>query len=100
MNIYIAGSLIVTKNLQASLIKDMSTFILYVILTIAFLLLVMFNRLSGIFIPLFIVVLTLLSTVGSMALAGVPITAMTQILPSLLLPALLPTLLSIWHYVK
>ena len=81
MNIYIAGSLIVTKNLQASLIKDMSTFILYVILTIAFLLLVMFNRLSGIFIPLFIVVLTLFSTVGSMALAGVPITAMTQILP-------------------
>ena len=83
--IYIAGSPIVTKNLQASLISDMSTFILYVILTIAFLLLVMFKRLSGIFLPLFIVVLTLLSTVGSMALAGVPITAMTQILPSLLL---------------
>jgi len=85
MKIYIAGSPIVTKNLQASLIKDMSTFILYVILIIAFLLMVMFKRFSGIFLPLFIVVLTLLSTVGSMALAGVPITAMTQILPSLLL---------------
>jgi predicted RND superfamily exporter protein len=85
IKIYIAGSPIVTKNLQASLISDMSTFILYVILTIAFLLMVMFKRLSGIFIPLFIVVLTLLSTVGSMAFAGVPITAMTQILPSLLL---------------
>lgn len=85
IEIYIAGSPIVTKNLQASLISDMSTFILYVILTIAFLLMVMFKRLSGIFLPLFIVVLTLLSTVGSMAFAGVPITAMTQILPSLLL---------------
>ena len=85
MTIYIAGSPIVTKNLQASLISDMSTFILYVIITIAFLLLVMFKRLSGIILPLFIVVLTLLSTVGSMALSGVPITAMTQILPSLLL---------------
>jgi len=85
MSIYIAGSPIVTKNLQASLISDMSTFILYVIITIALLLLVMFKRLSGIFLPLFIVVLTLLSTVGSMALAGAPITAMTQILPSLLL---------------
>jgi predicted RND superfamily exporter protein len=85
MDIYIAGSPIVTKSLQASLISDMSTFILYVIVTIAFLLLLMFKRLSGIVLPLLIVVLTLLSTVGSMALAGAPITAMTQILPSLLL---------------
>ena len=85
LNIYIAGSPIVTKNLQASLIKDMSTFILYVVITIALLLLVMFKRISGIVLPLFIVVLTLLSTVGSMALTGTPITAMTQILPSLLL---------------
>jgi len=85
MSIYIAGSPIVTKNLQASLISDMSTFILYVIITIAFLLMVMFKRLSGIILPLLIVVLTLLSTVGSMALVGAPITAMTQILPSLLL---------------
>jgi predicted RND superfamily exporter protein len=85
MSIYIAGSPIVTKNLQASLISDMSTFIMYVIITIAFLLMVMFKRLSGIILPLLIVVLTLLSTVGSMALVGAPITAMTQILPSLLL---------------
>ena len=85
MRIYIAGSPIVTKNLQSSIIKDMSTFIVYVIITIALLLLIMFKRLSGIILPLFIVVLTLLSTVGSMALFGAPINAMTQILPSLLL---------------
>jgi len=85
IKIYIAGSPIVTKNLQASLISDMSTFILYVIIIIAILLLVMFKRISGILLPLFVVVLTLLSTVGTMALVGAPITAMTQILPSLLL---------------
>ena len=85
VKIYIAGSPIVTKNLQASLISDMSTFILYVIIIIAILLLVMFKRISGILLPLFIVVLTLLATVGTMALVGAPITAMTQILPSLLL---------------
>lgn len=85
MSIYIAGSPIVTKNLQASLISDMSTFILYVMVTIAVLLLAMFKRPSGILLPLFVVVLTLLATVSSMALSGVPITAMTQILPSLLL---------------
>jgi hypothetical protein len=89
MQFYIAGSPIVTKNLQASLISDMSTFILYVIMTIAFLLMVMFKRLSGIVLPLLIVVLTLISTVGSMAFAGVPITAMTQILPSLLLASVI-----------
>ena len=82
---YIAGSPIVTKNLQASLINDMSTFILYVIITIATFLLIMFKRVSGIFLPLLIVLLTLLSTVGSMAWYGAPVNAMTQILPSLLL---------------
>ncbi len=83
--IYIAGSPIVTKNLQTSLISDMSKFILFVIITIAFLLMVMFKRASGIILPLVVVVLTLASTVGTMALTGTPITAMTQILPSLLL---------------
>jgi len=83
--IYDAGSPIVTKNLQSTLIADMSKFILYVIATIAFLLFVMFRRLSGIVLPLVMVVLTLLATVGAMALVGAPITSMTQILPSLLL---------------
>ncbi|MBL4608223.1 MAG: MMPL family transporter [Pseudomonadales bacterium] len=85
MKIYVAGSPIVTKNLQASLISDMSIFILYVIITIALLLLIMFKRVSGILLPLFVVILTLLSTVGSMALSHIPITAMMQVLPSLLL---------------
>ena len=84
-DIYIAGSPIVTKNLQASLIGDMSRFIVYVIITIAILLMIMFKRFSGIFLPLLVVILTLLSTVGSMALFRVPVNAMSQILPSLLL---------------
>ncbi|QFR50137.1 MMPL family transporter [Sulfurimonas lithotrophica] len=83
--IYDAGSPIVTKNLQTSLMKDMSTFILYVVLTIAILLFLTFKKISGIIIPLFVVILTLLSTIGLMALFGYPITSMTQILPSLLL---------------
>ncbi|MEN8147724.1 MAG: MMPL family transporter [Campylobacterota bacterium] len=83
--IYDAGSPIVTKNLQSTLVADMSKFILYVIATISLLLLAMFRRISGIILPLLVVILTLLATVGSMALAGAPITSMTQILPSLLL---------------
>ena len=83
--IYDAGSPIVTKNLQTTLMADMSKFILYVVLTISFLLFLTFRRISGIVIPLLVVILTLLATIGSMALFGYPITSMTQILPSLLL---------------
>ena len=83
--IYDAGSPIVTKNLQYTLMSDMSKFILLVVLTIATLLFLTFKRISGVFIPLLVVLLTLLATIGSMALFGYPITSMTQILPSLLL---------------
>ena len=83
--IYDAGSPIVTKNLQTTLMADMSKFILYVVLTISVLLFLTFKRVSGILIPLIVVILTLLATIGSMALFGYPITSMTQILPSLLL---------------
>ena len=83
--IYEAGSPIVTKNLQTTLMKDMSKFILYVVLTISILLFLTFKRVSGVFIPLVVVILTLVATIGSMALLGYPITSMTQILPSLLL---------------
>ena len=83
--IYDAGSPIVTKNLQTTLMKDMSKFILLVILTITTLLFLTFRRVSGVFIPLLVVILTLIATIGSMALLGYPITSMTQILPSLLL---------------
>lgn len=83
--IYTAGSPIITKNLQSTLMEDMSTFILYVILTISFLLFLTFRRLSGIIIPLLVVLLTLQATIGTMAMLGYPITSMTQILPSLLL---------------
>ena len=83
--IYDAGSPIVTKNLQTTLMADMSKFILYVVLTISLLLFLTFRRISGIVIPLLVVLLTLIATIGSMALFGYPITSMTQILPSLLL---------------
>lgn len=82
---YMAGSPIVTKNLQSAIITDMSRFIKYVIAVIAVLLLFMFRRISGIVLPLLVVVVTLISTIGTMAIFGAPITALTQPLPSLLL---------------
>lgn len=85
IDIYIAGSPIVTKYLQSTLVKDMSTFIGYVIITISLILFIMFKRLSGVILPLVLVVLTLITTISWMSIWGIPITSMTQILPSLLL---------------
>ncbi len=46
---------------------------------------IVFRRASAVFLPIFIVALSLLSTMGTMALVGTPITIPTQILPSFLL---------------
>jgi len=85
VTMYIAGSPIVTEYLQKTLMMDMSSFILYVILTISIILFLMYRRVSGIVLPLILVILTLISTVSWMAIWRIPITSMTQILPSLLL---------------
>ena len=83
--IYFAGSPAVTAFLKASMTKDMSKFNGLIILTIITFLAIMFRRVSGVLLPLFTVVLGVLSTLGLMALVGRPLTVVTQILPSLLL---------------
>lgn len=47
----------------------------------------LFRRLSGVFLPLIAVVLTVVSTLSMMAMSGVPFTVVTQIMPSFLLAA-------------
>jgi hypothetical protein len=83
--IYMAGSPVVTDFLKRSMINDMRKFMALAVASVAILLFVMFRRISGVFLPLVIVVLSLLSTLGIMALVGVAIKVPTQILPSFLL---------------
>jgi hydrophobe/amphiphile efflux-3 (HAE3) family protein len=83
--IYMAGSPVVTDFLKRSMINDMRKFMALAVASVAILLYVMFRRISGVFLPLVIVVLSLLSTLGIMALIGVAIKVPTQILPSFLL---------------
>jgi hypothetical protein len=83
--IYMAGSPAVTDFLKRSMINDMRKFVALAVVSVAILLYVMFRRISGVFLPLVIVVLSLLSTLGIMALVGVAIKVPTQILPSFLL---------------
>ena len=83
--IYIAGSPVVTDDLKQSMMKDMRRFVIFAIVIIGVVLYIMFRRLSGVLLPLLIVILTVLSTIGLMALSNTPIKLPTQILPSFLL---------------
>jgi len=83
--ICLAGTPVVTHFLKRAMMSDMRKFIALAVATVAILLFVMFRRITGVLFPLFIVVLSLLSTIGAMALTGTPIKLPTQILPSFLL---------------
>jgi predicted RND superfamily exporter protein len=83
--VFIAGSLAVNDYNKKSVQQDMQKFVKLVLLMMMFFLFVVFKRLSAVFLPIFIVAISLLSTMGIMALVGVAITIPTQILPSFLL---------------
>jgi hydrophobe/amphiphile efflux-3 (HAE3) family protein len=83
--IYVAGSPAVTHFLKQFMMRDMRRFMALAVLMVALLLFVMFRRISGVFLPLGIVILSLLATLGIMAIFGVAIKLPTQILPSFLL---------------
>jgi len=63
----------------------MMKFIRLVVGAIAILLVLLFRRISGLVLPLLAVILSVICTIGLMALLGTPIKMPTQILPSFLL---------------
>jgi len=83
--IYIAGSAAVTHFLKHSMIKDVRKFLVLAFITVAAFLFIMFRRISGVVLPLLIVVLSLISTISLMAAFKAPIKLPTQILPSFML---------------
>jgi predicted RND superfamily exporter protein len=83
--VYLAGSPVVTDTLKKSMLRNTRRFMAMAVLAIAVFLFLMFRRVSGVMLPLVTVVLSLVSTVGIMALSGVPLKLPTQILPSFLL---------------
>ncbi len=83
--IYYAGSPSVMDALKTMMKKDMQKFTRITILIVLVFLFVIFRRLSATFYPLIVIILALLTTVGSMAAFGVAFKLPTQIVPSLLL---------------
>ncbi len=83
--IHLAGSPVVTNTVKKTMREDMMLFLRLAVLTIAVCLFLMFRRISGVFYPLLVVILALVSTLATMASLGVPIKMPTMILPSFIL---------------
>lgn len=83
--IIMAGSPVVTHTVKQLMMADMKRFLRLAVLTIGICLFLMFRRISGVLLPLLIVALTLISTLGIMAKMGIFFKTPTIILPSFLL---------------
>ncbi len=85
LKIELAGSPVVTHFLKRSMMSDMAKFIRMAVITICILLYVMFRRITGVVLPLLIVAISFLCTLGLMGLTDVAFKLPTQILPSFIL---------------
>jgi predicted RND superfamily exporter protein len=85
MTIYAAGSPVVTEALKFAMQSDMRKFTVLIVLVIAIVLLVLFRRISGVVLPLLVVILTLASTIGLMGATGGVFKLPTQLMPQFLL---------------
>lgn len=83
--ISMAGSPVVTHTVKQMMMKDMKKFLRLAVLTIGICLFIMFRRISGVLLPLLVVALTLITTLGLMAKFGIQFKVPTIILPSFLL---------------
>jgi len=84
-HIYMGGSPVVSNDLKRAMQSNMKKFMGLSLLTIALILMLLFRRVSGVVLPLLTVILSLISTLGLMALLGIPFKLPTQIMPSFLL---------------
>ena len=85
LEIFVAGSPAVNNALKSQMSADMQKFTRMTFFIILIFLFVMFRRVSAVFYPLLIIIFSLLTTIGTMAWAGVAFKLPTQIVPSLLL---------------
>ena len=83
--VYVSGLPVINYQLIDTSGKMMTKNISLGLLILMFLLLILFRRLSGLLIPMIVVIMTLCSTFSVLAIANVPITASLQILPTFLL---------------
>jgi len=81
----VAGGPVGDVAILEAMQRDMAVAVVLSVLVIALLLFLLFRRLSGVALPLVVVALSLLCTIGTMAMAEVPLTLPMQVLPTFLL---------------
>jgi predicted RND superfamily exporter protein len=82
---YLAGTPVVSDMLKKSMMRDMMKFMRLVVLIIGLILLVLFRRISGVLMPLFIVGLSVGAAMGCMGWVDIKFTTPLSILPSFLI---------------
>ena len=85
LEIYVAGSPVVNNALKAHMMQDMAIFMSLIFLIVLTFLYMVFKRWSAVVYPLVVIIFSLLTTVGTMAWAGVMFKIPTQIVPSLVI---------------
>ena len=85
LEIYVAGSPSVMDALKSQMRSDMQKFTKVTFIIIIVFLFLIFRRVSAVVYPLIVIILSLVTTIGTMAWAGVAFKLPTQIVPSLLL---------------
>ncbi len=84
-SISISGMPVVIEYLNITLEKDLGTIVPATFLMVMVFLGFLFRRISGVFYPIIIYTLSLLSAIGIMAAMDIPMTSITTVLPSFLL---------------
>ena len=84
LKIFFSGTPALIVALYTAIKRDITLLLPLTLLIIIFFLTLLYRRLSGVIYPLLIVVLSLFSTFGFMALLNIPVTMISQILPAFL----------------
>jgi predicted RND superfamily exporter protein len=82
---YLAGAAVVEERLVEETQSDMARLLTVSMSVVIALLYLVFRRLSGVMLPLLTVAMSLVSTLGAMAMLEIPLSLTTEILPSFLL---------------
>ena len=81
----VSGVPVITESIKKSMVRDLGRFVLSALVIAIVLLAVIFRRVSGVALPLLVIILTLLSTLGLMGITGTAFKVQTQTLPSFLM---------------
>ncbi|TDI98792.1 MAG: hypothetical protein E2O73_08565 [Deltaproteobacteria bacterium] len=85
LKLYLVGGAVLGDRMNEEMQSDLGVFLGVSLLIIMAVLYLVFRRASGVILPLVVVLLSLLCTLGIMVMLGIPLSLTTEILPSFLL---------------